>query len=311
MSPLLGRTDHAARTLPIAPSATVRAHTKVLLRDHRGPLSWVLGWHVVAALVALVGPWVIGQVVQEVTTGDGSLGRIDLLIALLVAAIVVQTVLTWVARRASFVLSERIFARLREDFITSLGAPAAVRRRAGRHRRPRRAHDQRRRVARAHHPLRHPGDRRRGDHGGGDDRGGVPHLAAGRALAAHRRAGARADVALVPQARRRRLPVGARVLRPAQRGRLRDRRGRAHDGRPRAAGGPGSALPGRPGRVRRRRAVHPGPAAALVPVARDRLLPADRDRGALGRVAGLERAHHDRRGHRRHALRAAAARPAR
>ena len=39
MSPLLGRTDHAARTLPIASSATVRAHTVVLLRDHRGPLS--------------------------------------------------------------------------------------------------------------------------------------------------------------------------------------------------------------------------------------------------------------------------------
>jgi ABC-type multidrug transport system fused ATPase/permease subunit len=132
MSPLLGRTDHAARTLPIATSTTVRAHTKVLLRDHRGPLSWVLGWHVVAALVALVGPWVIGQVVQEVTTGGGSLGRIDKLIALLVGAIIVQTVLTWVARRASFVLSERIFARLREDFITSsVRLPLSVVERAG------------------------------------------------------------------------------------------------------------------------------------------------------------------------------------
>ena len=132
MSPLLGRTDHAARTLPIASNATVKAHTKVLMRDHRGPLSWVLGWHVVAALVALVGPWVIGQVVQEVTTGDGSLGRIDMLIALLVAAIIVQTVLTWVARKASFVLSERIFARLREDFITSsVRLPLSVVERAG------------------------------------------------------------------------------------------------------------------------------------------------------------------------------------
>ena len=132
MSPLLGRTDHAARTLPIASNATVKAHTKVLVRDHRGPLSWVLGWHVVAALVALVGPWVIGQVVQEVTTGDGSLGRIDMLIALLVAAIIVQTVLTWVARKASFVLSERIFARLREDFITSsVRLPLSVVERAG------------------------------------------------------------------------------------------------------------------------------------------------------------------------------------
>jgi ABC-type multidrug transport system fused ATPase/permease subunit len=132
MSPLLGRTDHAARTLPIASTTTVRAHTKVLLRDHRGPLSWVLGWHVVAALVALVGPWVIGQVVQEVTTGGGSLGRIDRLIALLVGAIIVQTLLTWVARRASFVLSERIFARLREDFITSsVRLPLSVVERAG------------------------------------------------------------------------------------------------------------------------------------------------------------------------------------
>ena len=119
MSPLLGRTDHAARTLPIATRETVRAHTRVLLRDHRRPLSWVLLWHGVAALVALVGPWVVGQIVEEVTSGGDSLSRIDVLVGVLVAAILVQTVITWLARKASFVLSERIFARLREDFITS------------------------------------------------------------------------------------------------------------------------------------------------------------------------------------------------
>ena len=132
MSPLLGRTDHAARTLPIATSATVLAHTKVLVREHRRPLTWVLLWHGVAALVALAGPWVVGQVVQEVTTGSDGLGRIDRLIALLVAAIVLQTAITWVARRASFVLSERIFARLREDFIgSSVHLPLSVVERAG------------------------------------------------------------------------------------------------------------------------------------------------------------------------------------
>ena len=119
MSPLLGRTDHAARTLPIAARETVRAHTRVLLLDHRRPLSWVLLWHGVAALIALVGPWVVGQIVEEVTTGGDSLSRIDVLIGVLVAAILLQTVITWLARKASFVLSERIFARLREDFITS------------------------------------------------------------------------------------------------------------------------------------------------------------------------------------------------
>jgi ABC-type multidrug transport system fused ATPase/permease subunit len=119
MSPLLGRTDHAARTLPIATRETVRAHAMVLVRDHRRPLVAVLLWHGVAAMIALVGPWVVGQVVEEVTTGEGSLGRIDLLIGVLVGAVVAQTGLTWVARKASFVLSERIFARLREDFISS------------------------------------------------------------------------------------------------------------------------------------------------------------------------------------------------
>ena len=132
MSPLLGRTDHAARTLPIATRETVRAHTKVLIRDHRRPLVKVLLWHGVAALIALVGPWVVGQIVQEVTTGGGSLTRIDVLVGVLVGAIIAQTALTWVARKASFVLSERIFARLREDFIaSSVRLPLSTVERAG------------------------------------------------------------------------------------------------------------------------------------------------------------------------------------
>ncbi len=43
-----------------------------------------------------------------------------------------QTAITWVARRASFVLSERIFAQLREDFIgSSVHLPLSVVERAG------------------------------------------------------------------------------------------------------------------------------------------------------------------------------------
>ena len=132
MSPLLGRTDHAARTLPIASSRTVLEHTRVLLHHHRRALTWVLVWHGLAALVALLGPWVVGQVVEEVTTGDRSLARIDVLIGVLVVALVAQTALTWVARKASFVLSERIFARLREEFIgSSVRLPLSVVERAG------------------------------------------------------------------------------------------------------------------------------------------------------------------------------------
>ncbi|MGG5260231.1 ABC transporter ATP-binding protein [Phycicoccus avicenniae] len=119
MSPLSLRTDHARRTLPIAPGAVVRAHVRVLLRDHRRPLGWVLLWHLVAAVVGLVGPWVIGQVVGLVTTGSATITAVPVLVGLLAAAVLAETGATWVARRSSFVLSEQVFARLRETFVAS------------------------------------------------------------------------------------------------------------------------------------------------------------------------------------------------
>ncbi len=132
MSPVLGRTDHAARTLPIAGRAVVVAHARALAREHRGPLTRVLVWHGTAALVALVGPWVIGQIVQEVTRGGRGTGRIDLLVVALAGGILAQTALTWFARRASFVLAEQVFAQLREDFVTSaVRLPLSVVERAG------------------------------------------------------------------------------------------------------------------------------------------------------------------------------------
>lgn len=131
----LGDTDHAKRSLPIASRQTVMAHTRVLLRDHRRPLLWVLGLHGLAALVGLVGPWVVGQIVQEVTgsgSGGASLRRIDVLIAILVTAIIAQAVLTWLARRAAFILSEHVFARLREDFVRdAVRLPLSTLERAG------------------------------------------------------------------------------------------------------------------------------------------------------------------------------------
>ncbi len=119
MSPLREKTDHARRTLPIASAAVVRQHVGVLLREHRGPLAWVLLWHAIAAVVGLAGPWVIGQVVGSVTSGTASLERVNQLVLVLAGAVVVEAVVTWVARRSSFVLSERVFARLREDFVGS------------------------------------------------------------------------------------------------------------------------------------------------------------------------------------------------
>ncbi|NHA69940.1 ABC transporter ATP-binding protein [Phycicoccus flavus] len=119
MSPLAGSTDHARRTLPIAAGSVVRAHVGVLLREHRRALAVVLAWHLVAAVAGLAGPWVIGQVVGLVTTGRAAVTDVDVLVVLLGAAVLAETGATWVARRGSFVLSEQVFARLREDFVGS------------------------------------------------------------------------------------------------------------------------------------------------------------------------------------------------
>ncbi|MBR7743621.1 ABC transporter ATP-binding protein [Phycicoccus sp. BSK3Z-2] len=132
MAPLLESTDHARRTLPIARGSVVRQHVGVLLRDHRRSLVRVLVWHLLAAVAGLAGPWVVGQVVGTVTTGNAVISRIDVLVGLLAVALVAETGFTWVARRSSFVLSEEVFARLREDFVgTAVRLPLSTVERAG------------------------------------------------------------------------------------------------------------------------------------------------------------------------------------
>src|SRR4029079_19811297 len=57
---------------------------------------------------------------------------VDKLVAALAAFLLAQTILTWFARRSSFILSERIFADLREDFMRRvLALPLSTVERAG------------------------------------------------------------------------------------------------------------------------------------------------------------------------------------
>ncbi|MDF2146674.1 ABC transporter ATP-binding protein [Knoellia sp. p5-6-4] len=124
-------TDHARRTLPIADTAAVVRHTRGLVRQHRRYLSVVLGLHALAALAALAGPWLVGRLVDTVT-GDGTLAEVDRLAMMLAGAVVLQTGLTWAARRASLVLGETVFAELREQFIgRAVNLPLSTVERAG------------------------------------------------------------------------------------------------------------------------------------------------------------------------------------
>ncbi|MEW1954854.1 ABC transporter ATP-binding protein [Terrabacter sp. NPDC080008] len=104
------------RSLPVADMDSVRAHTRGLARRHRRSILGVVGLHAVAAVAALVAPRVIGLLVDEISHGR-SLAVVNRLALWIAAAVVVQTVATWFARQASFVLGETIFAELREQFM--------------------------------------------------------------------------------------------------------------------------------------------------------------------------------------------------
>ncbi|MFN0282555.1 MAG: ABC transporter ATP-binding protein [Kineosporiaceae bacterium] len=106
-------------SLPVADARTTRAAARALLRRHRRPMRAVLVLHALAALAGLAGPAIVGRLVDGVVTGTRS-GTVDVLVGVLAAALVVQVGLTWAARRASFVLAETVFARLREDFLAAV-----------------------------------------------------------------------------------------------------------------------------------------------------------------------------------------------
>ena len=117
--------------LPIADGPEVRLHARALVRRYRLPLAAVLGLHALAAMAGLAGPRLLGQLVEDVEAGT-SAATVDKIVALLATFVLAQTALTWLARRQSFVLSEQIFARLREDFMHRvLALPLSTVERAG------------------------------------------------------------------------------------------------------------------------------------------------------------------------------------
>jgi len=117
--------------LPIATGVELRAQARRLSRRHRRGLLGMIGLYAAAAAAGLAGPPLLGNLVQSVQEGT-TISHVDRVIALLALFLVIETILTWFARRASFVLSEKIFAELREDFMSRvLSLPLSTVERAG------------------------------------------------------------------------------------------------------------------------------------------------------------------------------------
>ncbi|GHJ42208.1 ABC transporter ATP-binding protein [Streptomyces sp. TS71-3] len=122
-----------AHTLPVGAPATVRAYVSELFRRHRRAFLLLVSANAVAVIASMAGPYLLGDLVQDVTDVH-ALQRLHLgqAIVLFTAALVVQAYFVRQVRLRGAVLGERMLADLREDFLVrSVGLPPGVLERAG------------------------------------------------------------------------------------------------------------------------------------------------------------------------------------
>ncbi|MFD3554319.1 ABC transporter ATP-binding protein [Streptomyces goshikiensis] len=121
----------SAATLPVGSGATVRGYVRDLSRRHRRAFVLLVTVNAVAVIASMVGPYLLGDVVDELSAGarELHLGRVALLFAL---ALAVQTFFVRLVRLRGAMLGEEMLADLREDFLVrSVGLPPGVLERAG------------------------------------------------------------------------------------------------------------------------------------------------------------------------------------
>jgi len=92
----------------------------------------MLSLYALAAVMGLIPAWVIGEITNFASDHQLNAHKISLYVGVLVVASLAYAVLTYFARRRSYVLGEIVFAQLREEFLQSvLALPLVEVERAG------------------------------------------------------------------------------------------------------------------------------------------------------------------------------------
>ncbi|WP_203926849.1 ABC transporter ATP-binding protein [Virgisporangium ochraceum] len=116
---------------PVADNSAVRAAALGLIARDRRAVTIVLGLHCAAAVAALAAPWLLGRIVDGVSSGAG-VSTVDTLALAIAGSVVVQGVLTRYAQYTGYRFGERAIARLREEFVArTVGLPVSVVERVG------------------------------------------------------------------------------------------------------------------------------------------------------------------------------------
>ncbi|MCF3123612.1 ABC transporter ATP-binding protein [Streptomyces arenae] len=120
-----------AETLPIGAPSTVRTYIRELFQRHRRAFLLLITANTVAVVASMVGPYLLGGLVDKVSDGTRDLD-LELTIGLFTVALLVQALFVREVRVRGAMLGERMLADLREDFLVrSVGLPPGVLERAG------------------------------------------------------------------------------------------------------------------------------------------------------------------------------------
>ncbi|MFF2354884.1 ABC transporter ATP-binding protein [Kitasatospora sp. NPDC058115] len=103
--------------LPVATRRELRAWAWHAVRTHRAGFALVVGLQALSAVVGLFAPWLLGNLVADVTRGHDTVLRSVLLI---IACLTGQAVLVRLAGYAAAALGEKVLAGLREEFVADL-----------------------------------------------------------------------------------------------------------------------------------------------------------------------------------------------
>jgi ABC-type multidrug transport system fused ATPase/permease subunit len=103
--------------LPIASRAAVRAYARLVIASYPREAGLALLAHALTAAAALVGPWLLGNLVQEIQSG---VNRVTTMVALIVGFLVLYALIRAVANYLTARLAEKVIADLRESFISDV-----------------------------------------------------------------------------------------------------------------------------------------------------------------------------------------------
>ena len=118
--------------LPTASFVEVRAYARILIRRHLVSFAFMLSLYALASIAALVPAYVVGLLTNAATSHTLTNSKITELLEVLAVASLASGLLSFLGRRRSYILGERIFAELRGSFLLSvLGLPVLAVERAG------------------------------------------------------------------------------------------------------------------------------------------------------------------------------------